>query len=91
MDPEKDIPYSEEAKLASDIVEFIFHKVPHSISEAWEHMEEGALAASFVEDLSALTDQDLSEGGLHRDDISEVSAAAAKLFKVANNRAKQSA
>ena len=91
MDPEKDIPYYEEAKLTSDIIAFIFQKVPHSFTESWEHLGEAALTASFVEDLLARTDEELADGGIHREDIAEVSAAAAKLFKIANNRTKQTA
>jgi hypothetical protein len=78
------IPYQEEAQLMLDVVNFFIHKLPHGLEMTAQHFDEAALASTFSNRIEDLSDGQLAALGVHRDDIPVV-AAAAGLFRVANN------
>lgn len=80
------LPFEEEAKLITDIIEFFTDRLPHAVGDSVEHLDEAALSTELFNYLSNRTDEELAGMGLHRDDISKVAAAASGLFAVANNR-----
>jgi hypothetical protein len=82
------LPYAEEAKLYTDIIQFFTEKLPHAVGDAAELLDEAALSMELFENLSTCTDEELAAMGIHRDDLSKVAAAASGLFVVANNRKK---
>jgi hypothetical protein len=86
VDKPRHIPYEEEAQLMLDVVNFFVQKLPHAIESTAQHFDEAALASTLFGRLSQMT-----ERGLHRDDISKAAAAAAHLFGVAKkvNEAKK--
>lgn len=84
VDKPRHIPYEEEAQLMLDVVNFFVHKLPHALEVTAQHFDEAALANTLFGRLSQMTDDELAERGLHRDDISKASAAAAHLFAVAH-------
>jgi len=86
-DPSR-LPYADEAKLYTDIVEFFTEKLPHAVGDVAELLDEAALSMELFENLSTCTDEELAAMGIHRDDLSKVAAAASGLFVVANNRKK---
>ncbi|MQA66000.1 MAG: hypothetical protein GEU76_08885 [Alphaproteobacteria bacterium] len=91
VDKPRHIPYEEEAQLMLDVVNFFVQKLPHAIESTAQHFDEAALASTLFGRLSQMTDDELAERGLHRDDISKAAAAAAHLFGVAKkvNEAKK--
>ena len=84
IDKPRHIPYEEEAQLMLDVVNFFIKKLPHALEETAQHFDEAAMANTLVNRLSQMTDADLAECGLHRDDIPKTAAAAAHLFGVAH-------
>ena len=82
------LPYEEEAKLFTDIIQFFTDKLPHAVGDAAEILDEAALSMELFENLSTCTDEELATMGVHRDDLSKVAAAASGLFVIANNRQK---
>ena len=78
------LPYEEEAKLMTDIINFFTERLPHATGDALELLDEAALGAELFENLSARTTAVLAELGIERDDLSRVSAAAAGLFIIAH-------
>jgi hypothetical protein len=80
------LPYEEEAKLFTDIIQFFTDRLPHAIGDTTDHLSEAALSMELFEALSAQTDEDLAKMGISRDELSKVAAAASGLFIVANNR-----
>ena len=87
----KHLPYEEEARMLSDVIEFFIHRLPHAVGETVNHLDEAALSTELMHRLEVMSDEDLAGMGLHRDDIPRISASLAGLFKVAhkaaNNRA----
>mgnify|MGYP007046918024 CR=1 FL=1 len=79
------IPYQEEAQLMLDVVNFFIHKLPHALEMTAQHFDEAALASTFTSRMEDLSDDQLAGLGVHRDDIPVAAAAAAGLFRVANN------
>lgn len=86
MADQSHLPFEQEAKLFTDIIEFFTDRLPHAIGESVEHLDEAALSRELFENLSARTDEELAQMGIHRDELSKVAAAASGLFLVANNR-----
>ena len=86
MSDQKHLPYEEEAKLFSDIIDFFTTQLPHSVGDTIEHIDEAAISTELFLNLSLCTDEELAQRGIHRDDISKVAAAASGLFVVANNQ-----
>jgi hypothetical protein len=80
------LPYAEEAKLYTEILDFFTERLPHAFGDTAEHLDEAALAMELFEVLSAETDEELAGLGITRDELSKVAAAASGLFVVANNR-----
>lgn len=80
----KHIPYEEEAQLMLDVVNFFIHKLPHALEFTAQRFDEAALAHAFTDRLENLSDGQLTELGVHRDDIPDVAAAAAGLFRTAH-------
>jgi hypothetical protein len=68
-----------------DVVNFFIHTLPHALEDTAKHLDEAALASTFSNRMEDLSDGQLTELGVHRDDIPVVAAAAAGLFRVANN------
>ncbi len=81
---QKHLPYEEEAKFFSDIIRFFGNRLPHAISDTFDHIDEAALSTELFENLSLCSDDELAERGIHRDDISKVAAAASGLLVAAN-------
>jgi hypothetical protein len=88
VDKPRHIPYEEEAQFMLDVVNFFIHKLPHALEVTAEHFDEAALANTLFGRLSQMTDDELGERGLHRNDISKAAAAAAHLFGVAHKATK---
>ncbi|MGE0650123.1 MAG: hypothetical protein AB7P12_00025 [Alphaproteobacteria bacterium] len=84
VDKPRHIPYEEEAQLMLDVVNFFVHKLPHALEATAQHFDEAALSSTLFSRLSQMTDDELAERGLHRDDIPKAAAAAAHLFAVAH-------
>lgn len=80
----KHLPYEEEARMLSEVVDFFIHRLPHAIEDTAEHLDEAALSSALFGRLSQMTDDDLAEMGLHRDDIPSVAANMAGLFNIAH-------
>ena len=80
------LPYEEEAKLFTDIIQFFTDRLPHALGDTVEHLDEAALSRELFETLSTQTDEELASLGISRDELSKVAAAASGLFVVANNR-----
>ncbi len=87
VDKPRHIPYEEEAQLMLDVVNFFIKKLPHALEETAEHFDEAALSNTLFQRLSQMTDSELAERGLHRDDIPKAAAATACLLKVAHKAA----
>ena len=87
----KHLPYEEEAHVITDIMNFIFEKLPHSIEESIEHVDEARLASRLVEDLESKTDDELAALKIKRDDIAKIAGHAAGLFHIANQEKKSKA
>lgn len=85
------LPYEEEAQLMLDVVNFFIHKLPHALEVTADQFDEAVLASILFERLTELSDDELAERGLHRNDIAKTAAAAAHLFGVAHkaNEAKK--
>lgn len=79
----KHIPYEEEAQLMLDVINFFVHKLPHALEFTAQKFDEAALASSFTRRMEDLSDGQLANLGVHRDDIPRVAAAAADLFGAA--------
>ena len=88
MADQNQLPYEQEARLFSDIVEFFTDRLPHAIGQTGELLDEAALSNELFVELSTRTDEDLARSGIGRDELSRVAAAASGLFLVANNRKK---
>jgi hypothetical protein len=88
-DPDQ-LPYADEAKLYTEIIEFFTERLPHAVGDTAEHLDEAALSMELFETLANETDEELAGLGITRDEISKVAAAASGLFAVANNRQKKS-
>ncbi|MDX1483546.1 MAG: hypothetical protein R3229_03595 [Alphaproteobacteria bacterium] len=89
MSTQDHLPYEEEARLFTDIIEFFTERLPHAIGETAEHLDEAALSMELFQTLSTKDDAELKEIGITRDELSKVAAAASGLFVVANNRRRQ--
>ena len=81
------LPYEEEARMLSDVIEFFIHRLPHAIGATVDHIDEAALSTELMHRLEVMSDDDLKGMGLHRSDISKISASLAGLFKVAHKAA----
>lgn len=81
------LPYEEEAKFLSDVIGFFIHRLPHAIGETMDHLDEAALSTELMHRLEVMTDDDLKEMGVHRDDLAKISSSLAGLFKVAHKAA----
>jgi hypothetical protein len=84
------LPYAEEAKLYTEIIDFFTERLPHVVGDTAEHLDEAALTKELFEVLSTETDEELAGLGISREEISKVAAAASGLFVIANNRQKRS-
>lgn len=86
----KHLPYEEEVKLMGEVIDFFIHRLPHATGETIEHISQANLANELVQRLEQMSNDDLAALGLHRDDIPEMAASLAGLFKIAhkasNNR-----
>lgn len=80
----KHLPYEEEVELMSEVIDFFIHRLPHATGETIEHISQANLANDLVKRLEQMTDDDLADLGLHRDDIPEMAANLAGLFKIAH-------
>jgi hypothetical protein len=80
------IPYAEEAQFFADIMKFFGTRLPHAISYTIEHLDEALLSRDLFQELSAQSDEELSEMGIARDELSKVAVAASGLLGVANKR-----
>ena len=88
MTDQPHLPYAEEARLFTDIIEFFTDRLPHAVGETAELLDEAALSRELFEVLSTETDEELAGLGITRDELSKVAAAASGLFVVANDRKK---
>lgn len=90
MAEKEHLPYEEEAHVLTDIMNFIFERLPHAIGESIEHLDEAQVASLLVEDLEAKPDEELTAMKIKRDDIPKIAGAAAGLFRIANLTKKSS-
>jgi hypothetical protein len=88
MTDQSHLPFEEEARLFTDIIEFFTERLPHAVGDTAELLDEAALSMELFEVLSTQTDDELAGLGISRDELSKVAAAASGLFVVANNRRK---
>ena len=61
------LPYEEEARMLSDVIEFFIHRLPHAIGATVDHIDEAALSTELMHRLEVMSDDDLKGMGLHRE------------------------